>query len=119
MEEPSACLNGMAYDKAVADRIWKMLVRRKGLTERKMFGGIAFMINGNMCCGVIGDRVVLRLGSTAADEALEEPHVEPMDFTGKPMRSMVYLEPAGYADEAVLRQWVRRAAKFASMLPPK
>lgn len=109
----------MAYDEALADRLWKLLVHRRALTERRMFGGIVYMLNGHMCCGVVGDRVVLRLGNDAADAALEEPHVEPMDFTGRPIRSMVYLEPGGYAEEADLARWVDRALRFTQSLPPK
>ena len=87
----------MAYNEVLAERIRKLLARRKGLAERKMFGGIAFMLNGNMCCGVVDDRIVLRLGKDGSSTALKEPHIEVMDFTGHPIRSMVYLGSGGYA----------------------
>ncbi len=109
----------MAYNEAVAERIRKLLARRKGLAERKMFGGIAFMLNGNMCCGVVDDRIVLRLGKDGSNTALKEPHIEVMDFTGQPIRSMVYLDPDGYAREADLKQWLDRSVKFTSSLPKK
>jgi hypothetical protein len=75
----------MAFDVAVAVRMRKALARRKGVTERRMFGGLAFLLEGNMCCGVLGDRLVLRLGA----EALREPHTRPLDFTGRAMARMV------------------------------
>jgi TfoX/Sxy family transcriptional regulator of competence genes len=84
-----------------------------------MFGGLAFLLNGNMCCGVTGDRLMLRLGEDGAREALAEPHARPMDFTGKPMKSMIYVEPAGIASEEDLRKWVGRAVAFAASLPAK
>ena len=109
----------MGYDPQVADRVWKLLVEIENVTERKMFGGVAFMMDGNMCCGVVDDRVVLRLGNDKAAKALEEPNIEPMDFTGRPVRSMFYLESAGHRRDADLRKWVRRAASFTATLPPK
>ena len=80
-----------------------------------MFGGLAFLLNGNMRCGVLGDRLVLRLGA----EALREPHIRPMDFTGSDMASMVYVAPEGYATEPAIRGWVSRAVSFATSLPAK
>jgi TfoX/Sxy family transcriptional regulator of competence genes len=109
----------MAYDEALADRLRKALARRKGVTERKMFGGLAFLLGGNMCCGVMGDRLVLRLGAVGAAKAVSEPHTHPMDFTGKAIASMVYVAPEGYATESDLRGWVKRAVSFASSLPAK
>ncbi len=84
-----------------------------------MFGGIAFLVNGNMCCGVTGTALMLRLGKAGADDALSEPHVRPMDFTGKPMSTMVYVDPEGTASEEDLAYWVGRAVAFANSLPGK
>jgi TfoX/Sxy family transcriptional regulator of competence genes len=109
----------MAFDESVAARVRKALVRRKGVTEKKMFGGIAFLLNGNMCCGVLGDVLLLRLGSEGASEALREPHTRLMDFTGKPMKSMVYVAPAGFATDQALRSWLRLAIAYVSELPAK
>jgi hypothetical protein len=84
-----------------------------------MFGGICFTLHGNMCCGVIGKDVVLRLGEDGAKVALTERHTRPMDFTGKPMKSMIYVSPDGYATPELLRQWVLRAVGFCQGLPRK
>jgi TfoX/Sxy family transcriptional regulator of competence genes len=81
----------MAYDEVLAERVCDVLGEPDGLTTRKMFGGLAYMIHGNMACGVLDEVVVLRLGNEGAEKALKEPFMTPMDFTGKPMKSMVYL----------------------------
>ena len=109
----------MAYEEKVADRLRRALGPQKGLIERKLFGGIAFMLRGNMCCGVVGDRICLRLGNEGTTKALGEHHTSPMDFTGKPISTMVYLEPAGYQSGAALKKWVERAIKFSATLPAK
>jgi TfoX/Sxy family transcriptional regulator of competence genes len=108
----------VAYDEELADRVRVVLADEPGLTERTMFGGLAFMLNGNMACGIVKDELMLRLGAEGADAALDEPHVRQMDFTGRPMTGMVYVEPAGL-DDAGLRSWVEHAAGFARSLPPK
>ncbi len=84
-----------------------------------MFGGIAFLIGGHMACGIVGDELMLRLGEQGADAALDEPHVRPMDFTGKPMSTMVFVEPAGIESDEVLAGWITRAVAYVQMLPPK
>jgi TfoX/Sxy family transcriptional regulator of competence genes len=84
-----------------------------------MFGGVAFLINGHMACGVLDEVLVLRLGEEGADAALEKKHTRPMDFTGKPMKSMIYVDPAGFRGEKALKAWVDRAIAFARSLPPK
>ena len=109
----------MAYDEAVAERVRSVLKRRRGISERKMFGGIAFMLKGNMCCGVLDEDLVLRLGNNAAAEAMNFPHTRPMDFTGKPLKSMVYVDPAGYRSDEDLRAWIERAVNHVKTLPPK
>ena len=109
----------MAYDEVLADRIRDVLATTAGVSERKMFGGLAFSINGNMACGVIGFDLMLRLGEEGADSALEQPHVRPMDFTGRPMASMVYVAAAGVATRDALETWVGRGVAFAASLPPK
>lgn len=109
----------MAYDEEFASRVRAVLRRRKGVSERKMMGGIAFMLNGNMCCGVNGKDLMLRLGNEDAALALGERHARPMDFTGKPLKSMIYVGPAGTNTDAGLRAWVGRAVKFAKTLPAK
>ena len=108
----------MAYDEELADRVRVVLADEPSLTERKMFGGLAFMIGGNMACGIVKDELMLRLGAEGADAALDEPHVREMDFTGRPMTGLVYVERAGL-DDAGVRRWVERASGFARALPPK
>ena len=109
----------MAYDEALADRIRAVLADREDVTERKMFGGIAFMAHGNMCCGVSGEDLMVRLGEDAADGALDEPGARPMDFTGRPMDGYAFVGPAGTATDAALRDWVQRTLAFVDTLPPK
>jgi TfoX/Sxy family transcriptional regulator of competence genes len=109
----------MAFDETLVHRVRSVLGQQKGVTERKMFGGLSFLLNGNMCCGVVNDLLVLRLGEKGAAEALTEPHTRLMDFTGKPMKSMVYVAPDGAKSNEALQEWVRRAVAFASSLPAK
>lgn len=109
----------MAYDEALAARVRDLLVLRSDLTEREMFGGIAFMLAGNMAVGIIGDDLMVRLGKDDAERALTEPHVRPMDFTGRPMKTTVYVDRDGTADDADLAGWVDAGADFAVSLPPK
>ena len=109
----------MAYDEKAAERLRKVFSRRKGVTEKKMFGGIAFMLHGNMCCGVNEDLLMLRVGPDNYDGALKEKHTRPMDFTGRPMKGYIYVVPRGFISEEDLRSWVERAAKFVKTLPPK
>jgi hypothetical protein len=112
----------MAYDEKLATRIRKALVAYKGVDEIKMFGGLCFTIRGNMCCGVSGkskDNLILRVAPEAAAKYLSEPHVRPMDFTGRPMKNFLYIGPKGYKTASSLRKWIKRAVDFASHLPPK
>ncbi len=109
----------MAYDEGLAERIRRVVGSQPAAMERKMFGGIAFMINGNMACGVIGRDLMVRVGPDAHDSALSEAHARPMDFNGRPMRGMVFVAPAGVASDADLERWVERGASFAGSLPVK
>ena len=108
----------MPYDEALATALRVALAGQGRVSERKMFGGLCFTLHGNMVCGIVGDELMLRLTAELADAALKRPHVRPMDFTGRPMPSMVYVEPAGLKGRA-LRAWVERAATHARTLPPK
>jgi TfoX/Sxy family transcriptional regulator of competence genes len=109
----------MAYDEQLAARIRDALADTDGVSERKMFGGLAFLLHGNMVCGLVGETLMLRLGADLADAVLDEPHTRPMDFTGRPMRGMVYVDPPGIATDATLAAWVERALGFVRTLPPK
>jgi len=109
----------MAYDEYLAERLDRFLKRRQGVTTKKMFGGLCYMLNGNMACGIVGEALMLRLGEEGAKAALVEEHTRPMDFTGKPIKSMVYVDPDGIESEVALKAWVERAVDFAHTLPPK
>jgi TfoX/Sxy family transcriptional regulator of competence genes len=109
----------MAYDEKLADRIRDQLASRSDVTERKMFGGIAFMVGGNMACGVLGEDLIVRLGDEDGERALAEDGVRPFDFTGKPMRNIVYVSPERTSDDDGLSEWLDAGADFAASLPPK
>jgi TfoX/Sxy family transcriptional regulator of competence genes len=109
----------MAYDELLAERIRAALAGRDNVTEQKMFGGIAFMVNGRMAVGVTGDELMVRVGAEAHDAAVARPYTRPMDFTGRPMRGFVSIDPAGVVDDADLARWVEEGAAFAAAQPPK
>ncbi|HSF81771.1 MAG TPA: TfoX/Sxy family protein [Anaerolineales bacterium] len=109
----------MAYNPDLAERIREVLAGRPALTEKKMFGGIAFMLNGNMACGVSGDELMVRVGPKGYEAALALPHVRVFDMTGKPMSGWVLVHSEGIANEADLRLWVEKGAAFAVSLPAK
>ena len=109
----------MAYNEILAGRVREIVTGIDAeVAERKMFGGLAFMLNGHMFTGVVGDELMLRLGEAGAEAALRREHVREMDFTGRPMKAMVFIEPAGL-DRPALAEWVTSAATFAGTLPPK
>ena len=108
----------MAYDQSLAERIRELMLGESGLSERNMFGGLAFMLDGHMLCGIVGDELMLRLGADGAERALERAHVRPMDITGRPMTGMVFVAPEGLRGGA-LDRWVGEAAAFVRTLPPK
>jgi hypothetical protein len=109
----------MSFDLALAEKIRRLLTRRSTLAEKKMFGGLGFMLNGNICCGVWKEFLILRLGDDAARRVLANEHARPFDITGRPMRGWAMVEPAGWRDDARLRHWVSRAEEFTASLPPK
>ncbi len=109
----------MAYDEGVAQRVREVLEDRSDVVEKKMFGGIAFMVRGNMCVGVNGDSLMLRVGKERNDELLERPHVRQMDFTGKPMSGFLYLSPEGFESDNELSSWIDIALDYVLTLPPK
>ncbi len=105
----------MAYDEALADRIRKALGRKKGITEKKMFGGLAFLLGGKMFCGINGDDLMVRVGPDAHAAALKRAHTRPMDFTGKPLKGYVFVGPGGQKGAALTR-WITQGADFATTL---
>ncbi len=109
----------MADDEALARRVRRALADHPTVIEKKMFGGVAFMLAGHMCCGVVNDDLMVRVGPEKFDEALARPHARPMDFTGRPLKGMVYVGPEGYRSDADLAEWVRRGVNYALSLPPK
>jgi TfoX/Sxy family transcriptional regulator of competence genes len=109
----------MAYDEKLGDRIRELLEPRRGITERKMFGGLAFMVNGNMFIGVADDDLMVRVGPDAHGDALERPHARPMDFTGRPMKGYVFVGPSGCRTRKALEAWTDRGLTFALTLPKK
>ena len=108
----------MAYDEVIAHRVRALMTDHQPI-EKKMFGGIAFMIGGNMSVGVNKDHLMVRVGPDNHDDAVAQPHARIMDFTGKPMRGWIIVEPAGYASDDDLAAWVQRGVDFAKTLPPK
>ena len=109
----------MSYDEGLAERLRQSLQSRRDISERKMFGGLAFMARGHMFIGIQGDVLMARIGPEAYEEALSSAHVRVMDFTGKPMKGYVYVDPPGTESDADLSDWVRRCLHFAQSLPPK
>jgi len=109
----------MAYDEGLAQRIRSLLEARSEVRERKMFGGLAFMVDGHMCCGVVGQRLMARVGPHQYEELLKQEHAHEMDFTGRPMRGMLYVDEVGLTDDREIRQWVSSCLTFVAGLPPK
>ena len=109
----------MAFDEGLAERLREHYAAVCGVEEKKMFGGLAFMVNGHMSCGVNDEVLMVRLGAERYSEALEQPHARPMDFTGKPLKGFVFVDPPGIESDADLAAWVRRSLAFVHTLPPK
>ncbi|HEV2669861.1 MAG TPA: TfoX/Sxy family protein [Gemmatimonadales bacterium] len=109
----------MAFDERLAERVRGSLGRRKGLAEKKMFGGVAFLLNGNMCVGIHKSALIVRLAPEETDAALAQPHTRRFDLTGRPMKGWILVDPAGLKTEAKLSKWVGVAAKYAGSLPAK
>ena len=109
----------MAFDEALAARVRHHLATQPGYSEKKMFGGLCFLINGNMCCGVEKERLMLRVGPDLHEETLAREGAHPMDFTGRPMKGMVYVDPAFAQTDPALAEWIDIALGFAESLPAK
>lgn len=108
----------MAFDARLAERIRKALSKHRGVTEKPMFGGLCFLVDGKMACGLTGDDLMLRLGPGDA-AALKRPHVRPMDFTGRPLKGYVYVGVEGLARDAALSKWVAEAVAFVRTVPER
>lgn len=108
----------MAYDEKLAARVRALISDRDDVAEKRMFGGLTFMVAGHMCCGVNGDELIVRLSRDDAEAALARPHARPMDFTGRPMRDFVSVRAEGLKGRA-LRGWVKAATAAADSRPPR
>jgi TfoX/Sxy family transcriptional regulator of competence genes len=106
------------YDPAAAERIRRLLSGRTDVAEKKMVGGLSFLINGNMCCGVTGPALMIRVGRDARPQALQQPHVRPMQFAGRNLSAFVCVDPPGFASDDALAHWLHQALAFTSTLPP-
>jgi TfoX/Sxy family transcriptional regulator of competence genes len=109
----------MAYDEGLAERLREIYEAAGGAAEKKMFGGLAFMVNGHMSCGVVNDTLMARVGPETYRQALGLPHAREMDFTGKPLRGFVYVAPEGIESDQALESWVAMSLRFVRSLPPK
>ena len=109
----------MAYDEGLATRVRDALGDRPGLAEKQMFGGLAFLVHGNMACGVRGDDLIVRLAADDAESVQGERGVRPFDLTGRPMKGWLLVAADGHAEDHDLRGWVDRGVAYAESLPPK
>ena len=109
----------MAYDNLLAERIRAVLKRQPGITEKNMFGGVCCLLHGNMLVGIWKDSLIARLGPEVGTAALSQPHVRPMDITGKPMKGWVIIAPTGLVTEKDLKSWITLAIEFVKGLEPK
>ncbi len=109
----------MAYDPGLAERLRELLEAEFDLSEKQMFGGLAFMWRGYLLVGIVGDCLLARVGPLAYEEALRQPHTRPMDFTGKPMKGYVFVEPQGFEQDSDLQRWLEKCQVFVARLPPK
>ena len=111
----------MAYDEQLANRIRRAFSTRRDVTERKMFGGLAFLFRGRMCCGVVGHDLMVRIPDDEFEAVMGSRHVRPMDFTGKPLKGFVYVSPSGFRTPTALRAWLaygKQAAEAKAATPP-
>jgi TfoX N-terminal domain len=109
----------MSFDETLAKRVRRVLADHPEVEEKRMFGGIAFMVRGHMACGLVADSLMVRVNPTTVPGLLGKPHTRPMDFTGRPMRGFLFVDAPGVASLAAVRTWVGRALRFVEGQPPK
>lgn len=109
----------MAYSETLAERVRQSVARRKGFSEKKMFGGVGFLLYGNMCVGVWKEYLITRLGVARAEAALKEPFARPFDITGRAMKGWVMVHEDGLEEREDLRGWIESAVRFVKTLPRK
>jgi TfoX/Sxy family transcriptional regulator of competence genes len=112
-------MDPMACDEGLAERIRSVLDEQPGVSEKRMFGGVAFLVQGHMSVGIVQDKLMVRVGPDSYDRVLRERHARRMDFTGKPMKGFVYVVPEGYESDADLERWVNLGVSYVSSLPAK
>jgi TfoX/Sxy family transcriptional regulator of competence genes len=106
----------MAVDEGLAERVEGLLSGVQGMAARRMFGGLAFVLDGSMSVGIIGSDLIVRVGGDAYDEALSEPGVRPFDMTGRPMRGWVLVSPQATREDSELAAWLERGVSYARTL---
>lgn len=109
----------MSYDPEAAGRVRRLLSDRADVMEKSMVGGLSFLVSGNMCCGITGTALMVRVGADGREQALREPHARPMQFAGRALSGFICVEPAGFAADDALARWVQRGLDFVSGLPAK
>lgn len=109
----------MAYDEKLAQRVRDQLAGRRAVTEKKMFGGVAFMLSGKMCCGVLNSDLVARVSRDGYAAALKKPHARPMDFTGRVLKGFIYIAPQALRTSRALASWLDQSIAFVNSLPDK
>lgn len=109
----------MAYDEGLAQRVRELLAEHAGISEKRMFGGLAFLFHGNMFVGILNGNLMVRVGPDAYPDLVRKPHVREMDFTGKPMKGFLYVDPEGVEADADLSRWIGHGVAYAIRLPSK
>jgi hypothetical protein len=109
----------MSYDLTTAERVRRILSSQTDVAEKRMVGGLSFVVGGSMCCGVTGSALMVRVGAEARERVLAERHVRPMEFAGRPLSGFVLVDPEGFRTHAALAAWVQRGLDFVATLPVK
>ena len=109
----------MAYDEGLAQRVRECLQGRGDVEEKNMFGGLCFMVSGHMCCGISGEKLMARVGPDRYHACLEQESASEMDFTGRPLKGMLYVAPSGISSESSLSGWIEQCTSFVATLPPR
>ena len=109
----------MGFDQDLADRVRRVLEKIDGVSEKKMFGGLCFLVNGNMALGLVNEDLMIRIGPESYEKMLAQPNVRKMDFTGKPLKGFLYVGAKGTDSDKDLKKWVSKGIEFAMSLPPK
>lgn len=109
----------MAYDEGLACRVREHFENRADVSEKKMFGGLCFMVRDHMCCGIVDNTLMGRVGPNRYEQCLAQPYVNKMDFTGRPMKGMIYVSPEGISEDSALAGWLNICTDFIETLPPK